>query len=136
MSVMKRGMPPAGVNPVPIKVSVPAPYASPVKQLGKQPDVANFAAAQPQQQGSKSPASVLSVWQLQRLPNVTYVLSSPGWSSRLFRRYRPQVINVEHVKGLNPGGRAVQHPCSEGQQQTAVCASPWTKVTVQFTAKY
>ncbi|KAL0039906.1 hypothetical protein WJX77_011300 [Trebouxia sp. C0004] len=51
MSVMKRGMPPAGVNPVPIKVSVPAPYASPVKQLGKQPDVASFAAAEPQQQG-------------------------------------------------------------------------------------
>ncbi|DBB17337.1 TPA: hypothetical protein ACH3X3_014380 [Trebouxia sp. C0006] len=51
MSVMKRGMPPAGVNPVPIKVSVPAPYASPVKQLGKQPDVASFAAAEPRQQG-------------------------------------------------------------------------------------
>ena len=70
MSVMKRGMPPAGVNPVPIKVSVPAPYVSPGKQLGKQPDAASFAAAQPQQQGSASPVSVLSAWLLQRLLNV------------------------------------------------------------------
>lgn len=60
---MKRGMPPAGVNPVPIKVSVPAPYASPVKQLGKQPDVASFAAAEPQQQGIASLMSVLNARQ-------------------------------------------------------------------------
>jgi hypothetical protein len=70
MSVMKRGMPPAGVNPVPIKVSVPAPYASPVKQLGKQPDVASFAAAEPRQQGSASFVTLLNVWQLQHLLNV------------------------------------------------------------------
>ena len=38
MSVMKQGMPPAGVNPVPVKVSIPqAALASP-KQV-KQPDV-------------------------------------------------------------------------------------------------
>lgn len=66
---MKRGMPPAGVNPVPTKVSVPAPYASPVKQLGRQPDVASFAAAGPQQQGSASLVSVL---------NVMYLFSSQG----------------------------------------------------------
>ncbi len=84
MSVMKRGMPPAGINPVPIKVSVPAPYAPPVKQLGKQPDVASFAAADPQQQGIASLMSVLNAWQFQHLLNVMYLLSSPGLSSRLF----------------------------------------------------
>ena len=67
---MKRGMPLAGINPVPIKVSVPAPYASPVKQLGKQPDVASFAAAEPRQQGSASFVSVLNVWHLQHLLDV------------------------------------------------------------------
>ena len=75
---MKRGMPPAGVNPVPIKVSVPAPYASPVKQLDRQPDVASFAAAEPQQQGSASLVSVLNAWQFQHLLNVMYLFSSQG----------------------------------------------------------
>ncbi len=75
---MKRGMPPAGVNPVPTKVSVPAPYASPVKQLGRQPDVASFAAAGPQQQGSASLVSVLNAWQFQHLLNVMYLFSSQG----------------------------------------------------------
>ncbi len=84
MSVMKRGMPPAGVNPVPIKVSVPAPYASPIKQLGKQPDVASFAAAEPQQRGSASFVSVLNAWQFQHLLNMMYLLNSPGLSSWLF----------------------------------------------------
>lgn len=52
MSVMKRGMPPAGVNPVPIQVAVPAAHASsPVKQHGLQPDVATLASAEPIKQG-------------------------------------------------------------------------------------
>ena len=52
MSVMKRGMPPAGVNPVPIKVAVPAAHASsPAKQHGLQPDVATLASAEPIKQG-------------------------------------------------------------------------------------
>lgn len=52
MSVMKRGMPPGGVNPVPVKVAVKDRFASPRKEHMEQPDVPSFAAAKLNSQGT------------------------------------------------------------------------------------
>lgn len=52
MSVMKRGMPPGGVNPVPIKVAVKGTFASPVKGQPRQPDEPSFVAAELNSQGT------------------------------------------------------------------------------------
>ena len=53
MSVMKRGMPPGGVNPVPIKVAVKDTFASPVKGQPGQPDKPSFVAAELNSQGTR-----------------------------------------------------------------------------------
>lgn len=51
MSVMKRGMPPGGVNPVPVKVALRDKCASPSKEQVHQPDVPSSAAAELNSQG-------------------------------------------------------------------------------------
>lgn len=45
MSVMKRGMPPGGMNPVPVKVAVKDKPAPPVTEQHVQPDAAKPAVA-------------------------------------------------------------------------------------------
>ena len=53
MSVMKRGMPPAGVNPVPVKVAVPpAAFAAAAPEQSKQPDVATSVTREAPKQGT------------------------------------------------------------------------------------
>lgn len=54
MSVMKRGMPPGGVNPVPVKVALRDKFASPKKEQVDQPDVPSFAAAKLNSRGTVS----------------------------------------------------------------------------------
>ena len=48
---MKRGMPPGGVNPVPVKVAVRDKFASPVKDQPKQSNAPSFATAELHSQG-------------------------------------------------------------------------------------
>ena len=49
---MKRGMPPGGVNPVPVKVALTDKIASPKKEQADQPVVPSFAAAELNSQGT------------------------------------------------------------------------------------
>lgn len=49
---MKRGMPPGGVNPVPVKVAVKDKFASPRKEQMEQSDVPSFAAAELNSRGT------------------------------------------------------------------------------------
>lgn len=49
---MKRGMPPGGVNPVPVKVAVKDKFASPRKEQTEQADVPSFAVAELNSQGT------------------------------------------------------------------------------------
>ena len=49
---MKRGMPPGGVNPVPIKVAVKEGFVSPVKATARQPDAPSTAMAGLNSQGT------------------------------------------------------------------------------------